>query len=66
MTTNNHIHHRGPNVPHVRATPPSRAPGTSQRAGAAGALIAAATFVFGIALFVTSLSDYTEGDATAP
>ncbi len=36
----------------------------SSRAGAVGALIAAATFVFGIALFVTSLSDYTEGDAT--
>lgn len=35
----------------------------SSRAGAIGALIAAATFVFGIALFVTSLSDYTEGDA---
>ena len=34
------------------------------RAGAIGALIAAATFVFGIALFVTSLSDYTEGDST--
>ena len=34
------------------------------RAGAIGALTAAATFVFGIALFVTSLSDYTEGDAT--
>lgn len=31
-------------------------------AGAAGALVAAATFMFGIALFVTSLSDYTEGD----
>lgn len=64
MTTNKHIHHRAPHMPHVRATPPSRATGTSQRAGAAGALIAAATFVFGIALFVTSLSDYTEGDAT--
>ena len=36
----------------------------SSRAGAIGALVAAATFVFGIALFVTSLSDYTEGDAT--
>ena len=37
----------------------------SSRAGAIGGLIAAATFIFGIALFVTSLSDYTEGDATA-
>lgn len=43
--------------------PTSEQPGTS-RAGAVGALIAAATFVFGIALFVTSLSDYTEGDPT--
>ena len=34
------------------------------RAGAIGGLIAAATFIFGIALLVTSLSDYTEGDAT--
>jgi hypothetical protein len=34
------------------------------RAGAIGGLIAAATFIFGIALFITSLSDYTEGDAT--
>ncbi|MEZ5330458.1 MAG: DUF4386 domain-containing protein [Thermoanaerobaculia bacterium] len=37
--------------------------GTS-RAGAIGGLIAAATFVFGIALFVTSLSDYATGHPT--
>ncbi len=36
----------------------------SSRAGAIGAFTAAATFVFGIALFVTTLSDYTEGDPT--
>ena len=36
----------------------------SSRAGAIGALTAAATFVFGIALFVTRLSDYTDIDAT--
>jgi hypothetical protein len=36
----------------------------SSRAGAVGALIAAAAFVFGIALYATSLSDYTEGDLT--
>lgn len=36
----------------------------SSRAAALGALVAAATFVFGIALLVTSLSDYTDGDAT--
>ena len=34
------------------------------RAGAIGAFVAAATFVFGIVLFVTTLSDYTEGDPT--
>ncbi|MEM9517319.1 MAG: DUF4386 family protein [Actinomycetota bacterium] len=34
------------------------------RAGAIGALVAAATFVFGIVLFVTTLSDYPEGDPT--
>ncbi len=33
---------------------------TSARAGAIGGLIAAATFIFGIALFVTSLSDYID------
>ena len=36
----------------------------SSRAGAIGAITAAATFVFGIALFVTTMSDYTEGDPT--
>jgi len=35
------------------------------RSGAIGALVAAATWTFGIALFVTSLSDYTDNDATA-
>ncbi len=34
------------------------------RAGGIGGLVAAATFIFGIALFVTIFSDYTEGDAT--
>jgi hypothetical protein len=37
----------------------------SSRAGAIGGLIAAASFIFGIALLVTTLSDYTEGDPTA-
>ena len=36
----------------------------SSRAGAIGGLVAAAAFIFGIALLVTSLSDYTDGDAT--
>ncbi len=33
-------------------------------AGAVGGLVAAAAFVFGIAFFVTSLSDYADPDAT--
>jgi hypothetical protein len=37
---------------------------SSSRAGAMGALTAAATFVFGIVLYVTTMSDYTEGDPT--
>lgn len=37
---------------------------TSARIGGIGALVATATFVFGIALFATSLSDYTSGDPT--
>ena len=36
----------------------------ASRAGAFGALVAAATWIFGIALFITSLSDYTDSDAT--
>jgi len=36
----------------------------ASRAGAIGGLIAAAAFIFGIALLVTSLSDYADGDAT--
>ncbi|NNE97122.1 MAG: DUF4386 family protein [Acidimicrobiales bacterium] len=36
----------------------------THNAGGIGALTAAATFIFGIALFVTSLSDYTSGDPT--
>lgn len=36
----------------------------TRRAGALGALVAAATFVFGIVLYVTSLTDYTDGGAT--
>ncbi|MFK8026380.1 MAG: DUF4386 family protein [Ilumatobacter sp.] len=42
-------------------TDPQLAP---SRAGAIGALVAAATFIFGIVLLVTSLTDYTEGDPT--
>jgi hypothetical protein len=37
---------------------------SSSRAGGIGALIAATTFIFGIALFITSLSDYVDDDAT--
>jgi hypothetical protein len=35
-----------------------------ERAGGIAALVAAATFVFGFALFVSVLSDYTTGDPT--
>ena len=35
-----------------------------QRIGGIAALIAAATFIFGIVMFVTLLSDYTTGDPT--
>jgi hypothetical protein len=42
---------------------PSSTPSAS-RAGAVGGLTAAATFVFGIALAIGSLSDYTTGDPT--
>jgi len=49
-------------IPTTTATGPINT--SAARPGAIGALVAAATFVFGIALFVTSLSDYTEGDAT--
>ncbi len=34
------------------------------RAGGIGALVAAATFIFGIALFATTFVDYTSGDPT--
>lgn len=44
-------------------TPTSEQTGSS-RTGAVGALVAAAAFVFGIALFVTSLSDYDDATPT--
>ncbi len=40
-------------------------PHRTSRIGGAAALLAAGTFVFGIALFATSLSSYTDPDATA-
>lgn len=43
---------------------PTRPVRSLNRAGGIGALVAAATFMFGIALFVTSLSDYTEEDSS--
>lgn len=46
------------------ATQPARTT-TGSRSGGIGALVAAATFVFGIALFATSLSDYATGDPTS-
>ena len=36
----------------------------ANRAGGIGALVAAATFIFGIALFATTFVDYTSGDPT--
>jgi hypothetical protein len=36
----------------------------TSRIGGIAALVAAATFVFGIAMFVTTLADYTDPDAT--
>lgn len=35
-----------------------------QRVGGISALVAAATFVFGIAMYATSMADYTDADAT--
>lgn len=37
----------------------------TQKAGGVAALVAAGTFVFGLALFVTAMSDYATGDPTA-
>ena len=52
-------------ITHTHTQPtPTRSIRSLSRAGGIGALVAAATFIFGIALFVTSLSDYTEGDST--
>ena len=45
-------------------TTPTRPERLLTRSGGIGGLVAAATFIFGIALFVTSMSDYTEGDPT--
>ena len=39
-------------------------PARSARAGGMGALVATATFLFGIVLFVTQLADFTAPDAT--
>jgi len=47
-----------------RATTARRQTPSTARAGGIGGLVAAGTFVFGIALFVTALTDYTEGDPT--
>jgi hypothetical protein len=49
-------------TPTLTKNPPAA---QTDRAGAIGALIAAATFIFGIALLVTTLSDYTE-DGQSP
>jgi len=60
MTTDMHPH------PDTGINPGrSRTPVPTSRAGAVGALVAAAAFVFAIVLLLTSLSDYTAEDATA-
>lgn len=43
---------------------PTRKQIGSSRAGAIGGLVAAASFIFGIALFVTNMNDYVDGDFT--
>ena len=43
---------------------PTTDPGRLQRIGGAAALLAAATFGYGIVLFATTLADYTDPDAT--
>ncbi len=43
---------------------PTREQLSSSRSGAIGGLVAAATFIYGIALLVTSLTDYVEADTT--
>ena len=48
----------------TKTTSHAAATRSTSRAGAIGGLIAAGTFLFGIALFVSSLSDYTTGDST--
>ena len=42
----------------------SRRPGLLSRVGGVAALVAAGTFAYGIALFATTLADYTDPDAT--
>ena len=54
---------------HPTATPPARPASTQrrlglQRIGGIAGLLAAGTFVFGIAMFATSMADYTDPDAT--
>jgi hypothetical protein len=43
---------------------PNHTIGTKRRIGGGAALVEAATFLVGIAMFVTLLGDYTEEDAT--
>ena len=50
--------------PAPRTERPSDNPARLQRIGGAAALLAAATFGYGIVLFATTLADYTDPDAT--
>jgi len=47
-----------------RTEPEAEADRNADRWGGLGALVAAAAFVFGIGLFITTLADYTSDDAT--
>lgn len=58
MTTNPSL-----NLPTIATDDPQR-PRALSRAGGWAALVAAGTFAYGIALFATALSDYTDPDAT--
>jgi hypothetical protein len=55
------IHSPAPAPHHATKTPQSRL----ARIGGAAALLAAGTFGYGIAMYATSLADYTDPDATA-
>lgn len=58
------IHAPAPAPQHAPQHAPDPADGRLRRVGGAAALVAAGTFGYGIAMFATSLADYTDPDAT--